>query len=889
MIANKSIDQFNQRLDQLLGLGPRQIITTAYTSHETESAIQTAGLLIGMNLEADAAPRPDLRERWQRQARRLTKDRSSRARISPRLAWIAVLVIVLSLLIVFHQPVFAAVGRLFGYVYIPNYGFLPMESTYVIQQPVVQEHDGRSVTVTQGVTTPAGTYLTLAFSDTARPGDGAWLDLDTGARLSIKSWQYSPDSPGSHGLTLTFPSLPSGVKQTTLALPEGWRLPLIWLPAAQAQVLQVGVIPYPNPTQAQTPVALCQENHGIQLCVLAATASSDQTTVLIQGKTVQGDLKPGAPMFGLVSPINGESVTLEAPSGSQVLTGAAASSIGIDLTTLQQQVVFPALPAGEKTVRLTIPSMIANVDINQSITVDMGADPQPGQTVPVNADLQVLGTTVRFRKATFVGDGVSSLRLTLDAEPVETVDGVTPLYFELGRPAGVDDLYGGGTLGGGKALFVELFQSGRKLTGILKLPIVQAVVSLHGPFVFDFTISQSVPAIPTPVVANPADFTPEPSSTPIPLDSYSYSGLPLDPGDLLYTVINGDKTDVYEYLPGQLGQSQWFATLPGAVYQIYIHPDRHGLDYLAGTQIKDTSALTPSYYYRGIQLYTLAFGEKTPGLLYAFPWGSDNFTGTQVTPSWSFDGRYLLFSAFGFDTQPGSNVFRFGWFDMSCRSNGTCVPHYLQIPSKYQLYNPLFSPNDYRILFTGADTSLQGIGDIFLMQFDPNTPESPIVNLTHSTHIDHGGGSGGAVWFPDGRILSYCHDFDTDPTAASGFFCTYDSQTGASSYAPTMQEILDQYQASPSNQTILATVLISQGPEAGNSDLRLFEVNGQAGPILANKKTFDEITTSPTDQYVAFIADGGQQLTIVETSTTQRIDLYTSDGKGVASWIGWVR
>jgi len=43
------------------------------------------------------------------------------------MAWIVALILALALLVAFRQPVMAAVGRLFGYIYIQDAGFLPAD------------------------------------------------------------------------------------------------------------------------------------------------------------------------------------------------------------------------------------------------------------------------------------------------------------------------------------------------------------------------------------------------------------------------------------------------------------------------------------------------------------------------------------------------------------------------------------------------------------------------------------------------------------------------------------------------------------------------------------------------------------------------------------------
>jgi len=96
--------------------------------------------------------------------------------------------------------VLAAVGRLFGYIYVQDSGFLPVDSTLVLQQPVLQTHNGLTLTATHAVSTPEGTTLYLEFSATASPADGAYFETGAGAQLALTYWEYFPNTSGSHGL-----------------------------------------------------------------------------------------------------------------------------------------------------------------------------------------------------------------------------------------------------------------------------------------------------------------------------------------------------------------------------------------------------------------------------------------------------------------------------------------------------------------------------------------------------------------------------------------------------------------------------------------------------------------------------------------------------------------
>ena len=679
MTAN--LEQFTQELDVLLGLHPGLAPTLDDTS------MQAASLLMGMDMDAGAAPQPELRARWISHTRTFTPQRSTRSLFAAKWAWVAALLLILALLIAFRQPVFAAVERLFGYIYIQDLGFLPANSTLVLAQPVVQSHDGRSLLALRGTGTPRETALTLEYSDIASPSDGAQLETATGEVIPLSWWEYSPNAPDLHGVRLHFPALPSGVTQTTLVLPEGWRLPLTWIPASQSGLPDVQVIPYPGAdAETSSPADACVEKNGMELCVLAATTSSEATSILVQAQSANPDLIAGSSWQGLVWQTETEPVTLRDAQGNLFPMDGEGSTL-----------TFPALPGGQQ-VTLSVPALLAGVNIpEQTIVVDVGPDPQPDTVIPLDVSIQVLDMTVHFSDATFVGDGVNSLRLTLNADPVQTVNGLTPASLEIGKPDRVDDLYGTGMLTGSKDIFVELLRPNGKITGVLTIPVVSANVIVDGPFEFSFALPETVSVTATPIVADPNTFFPAPTPTPLSLDRYAYSDQPLQSGDLLFTVINGDNTDVYAFTPGVDPQPRLFATLPGAVAQMYVHPDRQGLDYLAGShEIRDGFS-----YIDHIRLYTLRFAEKTPRLLYNFAPNPANAIGTTVYADWSFDGKYMAFRDSG-GGRPGF-LERFGWFDMSCRTSGLCPQHEILVNEHLSLSAPIFSPYDYRILFSGAD------------------------------------------------------------------------------------------------------------------------------------------------------------------------------------------
>ena len=544
---------------------------------------------------------------------------------------------------------------------------------------------------------------------------------------------------------------------------------------------------------------------------------------------------------------------------------------------VERTLTFPPL-AGTHTLTLTIPALLASVDIpDQMITVDVGSDPQPDTVIPLDVNVQVLGSTVHFSKATFVGDGISSLRLTLNAdEPIQTVDGITPDALELSKPERVDDLYGAGNFGGSKDIFVELIRRDGKITGVLNLPIVSATVIVQGPFEFTFTLSD-IPAIsPTPLVSDPNAFLPVPTSTPLPLDSYFYSGQMLQTGDLLYVVWNGSQSDVYRSDPASGTAPGLFMTLPGQVFSINLHADRNGMDYLAGNYEPDSNVV------KNTGLYTLRFTDLRPRLLHTSP------EGILTWPTWSSDGRLL---AFDFQLPaPGEIQPRIGWIDMNCRSSGECPVQILDAPVEYGLWNPEFSPQGYWLAINGANTTY-GTGEIYILQFDNNAQPGKLQNFTHSDFMD----DNSAGWIAGNKLVWKCESSANDPANGNRNICLQDISSG--SLIPQKIFTYNDYflfgissqgnyfWQNVINRSVQREEQIWLHDQKGNNHLLIaapsFDLDFGKPAFSMDERLFAYISRS---DYVKTVPEA---LHIVDTSTCQEV--ATFENLNPIGWVGWVK
>jgi hypothetical protein len=820
---------------------------------------------------------------WQGVAAELEKRRrpplTALRRARPLAAFLLAVLILLAL-----SGVGYAVSRLLGYIYLPEFGFYRAASAFVLQQPVMQEHGGRRLTISSGIATPQETLLWLEFSDNAAPADGARLETPAGKPLPLVWWEYRPNAPGARRLRLVFPPLPAGVTQTTLVLPEGWRLPLTWIPAAQSPLPEVQVFPYPA-APAGTPAAAkeaaeqaqaCQQHNGVELCLRAAAVTTESTAVLLEARSLLSQLTPGDGDDQLVWLTESQRPTLRDEQGNVLPLQSAQG----------RTLFFPPLSAGEKAV-LRVPAVLARVTFpEQRITVALGDDPQPGQVIPLDAAVQVLGIPVHFSRAALIGDGVNSLRLTLDADPVPTLQGITPLMLEMAKPDRVDDLYGSGMLTGSQDVFVELMRPQGKLSGTLHLPVVSALVAVEGAFEFTFTLPPSQTVTLTPVTAAPQDFSPVPTATPLTLDAYTFSGQALQPGDLLYTVIEGDQTQVEVFHPASGAASRPLATLPGAVAQIFLHPDRQGMDYLAGVQtVRDGFT-----YIDHLRLYTLRFNSPAPRLLYTFPPNPQNTIGTSVLGEWSWDGRFAFFRLAS--TLPGSGGWRYLWLDLSCREQGNCTAQKYPLRPGLDFFQAVFAPQDYRLLFSGSDYSGSGKMDFFLLDFDPAVPERQPRNLTGSYAV--GDGITPAVWIARDQIFTACAQ-RADADAEASAFCLLDPQSGALTFLDALNlpdgwRLAGGYWIS-SEGAYLAALIFPKNARWGETlpELRLFDQNGQELTTLAATLNVSAMSFSAASAQTAFIYDEGSKLAVYDIQTGIRRQVYASPAPAALSWLGWVR
>lgn len=658
-----------------------------------------------------------------------------------------VLILAIVVAILGPQRVYAEFMRLFGYV--PDVGFVDLDQVRVLENGVTQKHDNRELTVQRGLITTYGTDLWLEFSDEARPIDGAWLEAPDGSRYDLRDWNYSPNEAGSRGVVAYFPPLPAEINQVTLALPEGWRIPLTWVPGRQGGLTPANIITSDSFSTAENsgessiahakdvPV-LCSKAMDIQFCIQAANRTDSGMQVLVEADA-NGKFISGSTFSLSIFDVPGETqnLTLSDANGNVYPVDAKLIEAQGEPTARMSTLSFPGAQDIQGRLTLNVPTVLVSLPISNVITIDLGDKPSPGQTLMVDQTIDVAGYPVHFSQAVLQGNGKDNLSLNLISDLLDDSAQIRPYSLDPGKPDGIQTGYGAGSGPDQLSLSVDLLQPSGLVTGILRIPLVSALLKVRGPFTltFDAPIEQPI-STSTPQIIGDSTFEPSQGGNPLSMNAYQYAGRELHSGDLLAVVLGDGQSTLYAASPDARFAAEKVAVLPGQVLAVYPHSDRKGIDYLTGEYDKDTNVTLYQ------QLYTLRFGDPNPRLLIG------QFEHSATDFAWSYDGRYLAYLIN--NEQPGGQDYLHPvrLIDLNCRTSGDCNAFTADTGEQY-VYQISWSPTDYRIALGGQMEGPENFSsDIFLLDFGT----AKLTNLTRSATIQDWAP---AHWASKGDALLY--------------------------------------------------------------------------------------------------------------------------------------
>ena len=459
-------------------------------------------------------------------------------------------VMTLFVFIVGPQRVLAQVQAMIGYV--PGVGFVDVNDVRVLVSPVSQTQGDITVTVKQVMAGPNQTYLVLSvdgLEPTPQLLEDYWeqppeqpidewlaryrslwesdgrLILPDGSEVYGESYQGSPGD-GFY----TMPTLPAGVHSAVFAVtrlpgvpadkaPQGWTFALEFgYAAAPVSAPVVDNSDYtadsPPPAAAHTapsitlpeasPVDTTSETvQGISLRALEVVYAETETTIRLAIENIPPDWHyRQISLYGILTDDLGNEytslfgpVTGLQPDGTYLLSFDPISPQA-SLLTLTVDQFSTALLLDDKT-----------------ISVDFGDAPQVGDTIPLDEDVQIFGTTLHFNSI-YIREGtpysspentstITWLDFMLDpiqAEGDRVISGLmlTERASEaLGIPENAVAGGGGGGGGGGgeDAEHTYYFYPSIGIpsdvplpTGSYEIPIDEVQINILGPFVIDWEV-----------------------------------------------------------------------------------------------------------------------------------------------------------------------------------------------------------------------------------------------------------------------------------------------------------------------------------------------------------------------------------------------------------------
>jgi hypothetical protein len=409
-------------------------------SEKLERTIQAA-----MDIpEPDAQFLSNLGDRLEAQARSMVQEPPrQRAGTKPfrRPLWqiglAFILIVLLVVLAIGPQRVLAQVERLLGY--IPGVGFIELNGPMILAEPVTLERGDVTVEVDQMVATTEGSLVQFTVSipagDPAKKipiGSGleftSSLLLENGREVVYISSSLSGLSDYLYKETFEFPSLPKGTRQvilvfrcspTTIQMCASgeWRAALTLMPATAEQF--EGFLSRPYDPQASATA------NGVTMRVQQVAHNHQETAVQLQFEWADSTwswMGGGDPNNTTLSDeygfpyetkmVNlGDLTSLGFPSVTVVPPRSPLDTPTGEMMTQVETAIFAPLSSATRQLTFSVNSVNFQVPASGEFSLDLGPDPQVGQTWTLDQWLKVAGFDVHLvgaRLSEKTGPGASA-------------------------------------------------------------------------------------------------------------------------------------------------------------------------------------------------------------------------------------------------------------------------------------------------------------------------------------------------------------------------------------------------------------------------------------------------------------------------------------------------
>lgn len=435
---------------------------------------------------------------------------------------LAVLIVLLGLTLL--TGAVYAVGR--GLGYIPGIGLVEDGATLrSLAQPVAITREGITLTVTQALASGDKTVvvyrvegipesaLAAEYSEgqtpppTCQPQDS--LRLPDNRTLVAAASQGGGWGLG-YEFRLTYPPLPSDVTQASLiipcllgttpgAAPEGWQIPLAFVPAPP----DLAILPVVD--ISPTPAATAAPNAPLTGTPEPAPISIEQVITLADGYILIGSFHSIDLDIGLVTSPDAWDVRIRDAQGLAV---AFDYTHDIDLPAWDEHTTSWAYQIQGKShawpLTISLETLEATIpDAEAAFTFDTGSNPQPGDQWTLDQELQIKSHRLTVLTATRTSDGYA---FAFSGEP-----GLSGVSLDISGPDVHSAPAGGGGGGAGDGNFqTSVAYSGSVPQGKLTVTVSNLSLSVRGPWSIDWQPQDaaSLPA-PTPPTASAACVTDE--------------------------------------------------------------------------------------------------------------------------------------------------------------------------------------------------------------------------------------------------------------------------------------------------------------------------------------------------------------------------------------------
>lgn len=347
---------------------------------------------------------------------------------------------------------------------------------------------------------------------------------------------------------------------------------------------------------------------------------------------------------------------------------------------------------------------------------------------------------------------------------------------------------------------------------------------------------------------------------------FEYSGVKIQPGDLVFLVTNEQNQDssLYRAAASSKFAPELVIKIQGLAYHSYLLPDREGLDLVLGE--KGENGLIFRTF------VTLRFSDTQAKKILTF----DKKT---FTLAWSYDGRYL--AAIQGVIGANQNFLRtIAFVDLNCRTNGSCVTETAETTGKLHPYDIRWSPKEYKVLFAGDPSNQYGTRDIYELGVGEDGKPLQPVNFTTSDEAE----DMNPVWLPDGKGFLFACQTDNPPNEYN--LCKNDLLQGQETNLLKLPYNMKNFSISLDGNMLFDFYFGDQAPA-----VRSFDLNQNKTSILIENiiepKTFLNILPSPNGKVIGFIEEGGAQIVLYDLGTNQEIPI-PRPFSGAVSWMVWI-